>query len=415
MDQPAFDLDRALALVEDDSDLLASTARTFLQQDLGRQPELSAAVARSDAVAVERIAHSIVGAAGCFAADETERAARALEKAAAAADLPAFPSLMERLDTALSELGDDLSAYCARHELRHVLIAEDDDVRRLMLESLLSKWNYRVTAVSRGDVALELLGNGPPYLALIDWMMPGLDGLQVCKALRARKSETYTYVILMTGKDADDALVTGFEAGADDFISLPVGPEELRARLRAGQRIVELQERLLAQRQGLRRSADRDGLTGRLSRRRVLSELAAEIERCAAADSPLSVLALDIVGMRQVNERHGRNVGDQALRVAGERMQRALRQGDPIGRLGGDEFLAVLPNSNRRNAIRAGERIAAMVSGEPIVSGEASLKLSARFGVAQLDADAPDADTLLKSAQQELSRAKAARDGASDS
>src|SRR2546429_154277 len=127
------------------------------------------------------------------------------------------------------------------------LVEEDDDVTRMRLEHLLTKWGHRVTSVSRGDVALEILSpSGPPHLAIVDWMMPGLDGVDLCRALRARKSDTYTYIILITARDDPDSMLIGLEAGADDFLAKPVAPEELRARLRAGQRIVELQHRLIA-------------------------------------------------------------------------------------------------------------------------------------------------------------------------
>src|SRR4029450_5560894 len=116
------------------------------------------------------------------------RAGAALRERAGAGDIPALRTLVERVEAALADLTGALSGHCTRHELRHVLVAEDDDVTRLRLEHLLTKWGHRVTSVSRGDVALEILSpSGPPHLAIVDWMMPGLDGVELGGAVGARR------------------------------------------------------------------------------------------------------------------------------------------------------------------------------------------------------------------------------------
>ena len=236
-----------------------------------------------------------------------------------------------------------------------MLVAEDDDVTRMRLEHLLTKWGHRVTSVSRGDVALEILSpSGPPHLAIVDWMMPGLDGVDLCRALRARKSDTYTYVILITARDDPDSMLVGLEAGADDFLAKPVAPEELRARLRAGHRIVELQERLIAAREEQRRHADRDGLTGVSSRRRVLEALDSSLSERAAGGTELALAMIDLDDFKPINDGHGHLVGDRVLRTVCERVQRILRRTDVFGRYGGDEFLVVLPETSQREALEIG-------------------------------------------------------------
>ncbi|MGH7338658.1 MAG: response regulator, partial [Myxococcota bacterium] len=213
---PAFDLKRALELVEGDGDLLVATAQRFLEQNGSRINQLREALERRDSGDIERLAHGLAGASQSFAADDTERAARALMDRARSGDIPALRTLDERDEAALADLTSALSAHCTRHELRHVLVAEDDDVTRMRLEHLLTKWGHRVTSVSRGDVALEILSpSGPPHLAIVDWVMPGLDGVDLCRALRARKSDTYTYVILITARDDPESMLVGLEAGAD--------------------------------------------------------------------------------------------------------------------------------------------------------------------------------------------------------
>jgi diguanylate cyclase (GGDEF)-like protein len=406
-ENPAFDLARALDLVEGDGDLLVATAQRFLEQNTTRLDQLRGALERRDATDIERLAHGLAGACQSFAADDTERAARALMERANSGDVPALRTLIERVEAALADLTSALSAHCTRHELRHVLVAEDDDVTRMRLEHLLTKWGHRVTSVSRGDVALEILSpSGPPHLAIVDWMMPGLDGVDLCRALRARKSDTYTYIILITARDDPESMVIGLEAGADDFLAKPVAPEELRARLRAGQRIVELQERLIAAREEQRRHADRDGLTGVSSRRRVLEVLDVALSERAAGGTELALAMIDMDDFKPINDQHGHIAGDRVLRTVCERIQRILRRTDVFGRYGGDEFLVVLPDTSRREAIEIARRMCESLVSQPIECGDLQLRISASIGVATAEGMVRNREALIKRADRALFRAK---------
>jgi diguanylate cyclase (GGDEF)-like protein len=403
----AFELTRALDLVEGDGDLLVATAQRFLEQNAARLDQLRTAVDRGDNGDIERLAHGLAGACQSFAADDTERAARALMDRARSGDIPALRTLLERVEAALAELTVALSAHCTRHELRHVLVAEDDDVTRMRLEHLLTKWGHRVTSVSRGDVALEILSpSGPPHLAIIDWMMPGMDGVDLCRALRARKSDTYTYLILITAKDDPDSMLVGLEAGADDFLAKPVAPEELRARLRAGQRIVELQERLIAAREEQRRHADRDGLTGVSSRRRVIEALETSLSERAAGGTELALAMIDLDDFKPINDRYGHLVGDRVLRTVCERVQRILRRTDVFGRYGGDEFLVVLPDTSSREAVEIARRMCDALASQPIECEEFALRVTASVGIAAAEGTRCSREDLIKRADRALFRAK---------
>jgi diguanylate cyclase (GGDEF)-like protein len=264
-----------------------------------------------------------------------------------------------------------------------------------------------VTSVSRGDVALEILSpSGPPHLAIIDWMMPGLDGVDLCRALRARKSDTYTYVILITAKDDPESMLVGLEAGADDFLAKPVAPEELRARLRAGQRIVELQERLIAAREEQRRHADRDGLTGVSSRRRVLAALDLSLSERSAGGTELALAMIDMDDFKPINDGHGHQVGDRVLRTVCERVQRILRRTDVFGRYGGDEFLVVLPETSRREALEIARRMCEALASQPIECEGVELRVTASVGVATAESAQSSREDLIKRADRALFRAK---------
>lgn len=126
-----------------------------------------------------------------------------------------------------------------------ILIAEDDAVSRRVLEATLRRWNHEVLVTHDGEEAwAEFQKPDPPRLAILDWMMPGLDGVEVCRRVREHPTAAGTYLILLTARGERSDIVAGFEAGADDYVTKPFDREELRARVRAGQRIVELQQSL---------------------------------------------------------------------------------------------------------------------------------------------------------------------------
>jgi sigma-B regulation protein RsbU (phosphoserine phosphatase) len=128
-----------------------------------------------------------------------------------------------------------------------ILVADDDPDWRELLEHLLAGWGYEVVAVSDGEAAWAILdGSEPPAVAILDWVMPGLDGVDVCRRVRSRSAALSTYLILLTAKANKDDVVAGLQAGADDFLIKPFDVEELRARLKAGLRIIELQQSLAA-------------------------------------------------------------------------------------------------------------------------------------------------------------------------
>ncbi len=241
-----------------------------------------------------------------------------------------------------------------------ILVADDDAVYRRELELLLAEWHYEVVTAADGLQAVRALeGEDAPRLAILDWMMPGKDGLEVCRQLRSAPTEPYTYVLLLTVRGEKRDVVAGLEAGADDYLAKPFDAAELRARLRAGRRILALQEALRSARDTLRFRSAYDPLTGLWNRVGVLETLGRELARSERQGTCLSVVMADLDGFRRVNARFGTMAGDVALREAARRLQSGARAWDTVGRYGGEEFLLVLPETDADRARACTERLRA--------------------------------------------------------
>jgi len=219
---------------------------------------------------------------------------------------------------------------------RKVLIADDDPVSRLVLESFLADWNHETVVATDGAQAWKVLQEeDSPSLAILDWMMPHMDGPQICRELRRRLNREYVYIILLTAKAQKQDLIDGLEAGADDYLAKPFDKSELKARLRAGARIIELQRQLLVAQEALREQATHDSLTGAFNRPAILEILQRELARREREHSSLCLAIADIDHFKAVNDIHGHQVGDVVLREVISRFRSETRRYDSIGRYGG--------------------------------------------------------------------------------
>lgn len=225
-----------------------------------------------------------------------------------------------------------------------VLIADDDDVMRHILEASLTKWGYETVVARNGLEAWRILqANDAPRLAILDWIMPGMDGLEVCREIRKAEDTPYIYLLLLTAKHKREDVIAGMDAGADDYISKPFDPQELKVRLRAGRRILDLQAELVAARESLRYQATHDGLTGLLNRSAVLDTLRNELERANRQSIPLCLMLADFDHFKAINDTYGHTIGDAVLCEAARRMRSSIRTYDCVGRYGGEEFVFILP------------------------------------------------------------------------
>jgi len=289
-----------------------------------------------------------------------------------------------------------------------VLVAEDDMVARHVLQALLEKWGYEVEVAHDGPAAWQTLqGENAPRLAILDWMMPGLDGVDICAKLRKQAREPYTYVLLLTAKGQKQDIVAGLDAGADDYLTKPFDAHELRARLRSGCRIVQLQEQLVQAREALRVEATHDALTGLWNRAAMLENLQRELSRSQRGGASVAVTMADLDHFKQVNDTYGHLVGDAVLREATRRMRSNSRTYDALGRFGGEEFLIVAPDTDVTGALSQAERLRESVGREPIDTFEGPVRVTISLGVA-VSGEVWEADSLLRAADEALYRAKSA-------
>lgn len=239
-----------------------------------------------------------------------------------------------------------------------VLIADDDYNFRTAMEDMVRAWGYEVQSAKHGlDVWEILLSEDAPRLMILDWVMPGLNGVEICRRLRERGEDPNYYIILVTVQDQIEQLAEGLSSGADDYLTKPVVPEELEARLLVGKRILELQAELIAARDALRVQATHDPLTKLWNRKGIHEILRREVSRASRNGLPLSVIMLDLDYFKLTNDTYGHLMGDHLLTRFAQCVQESIRSYDAVGRLGGDEFLVVLPECDTDSAIYLAERI----------------------------------------------------------
>jgi len=295
--------------------------------------------------------------------------------------------------------------------LNTVLIAEDDPIFRRVLESWFKKWDYCATAVANGLDAWEVLQReDAPQLAILDWMMPGMDGIELCRRIRSREQGPYRYVLLLTAKDDKQDVVAGLEAGADDYLTKPFDVDELRARVRAGKRILDLQAALIRAQGDLRFEAAHDRLTAIWNRGAILDLLKGEIERSRRGNDSLGVIMADVDFFKRVNDTHGHLVGDAVLREVGNRLGSAVRSYDSVGRYGGEEFLIIVPGCDALNLVTTAERLRRRVADQPIDTSAGPVPVTISLGIVAVQANEStsiDPERLLHYADEALYAAKA--------
>ena len=302
-----------------------------------------------------------------------------------------------------------------------VLLVDDDPTTRAIMETVLrDALGHSVVCARTGTEALALAVEAQPQIVITDWLMPGLSGLELTRALRATEWGQTIYLIMLTSLDTEEEVSEAFEAGVDDFLTKPVNVRTLRARLRAAWHYVQLLEawerdraqlkqfaaELAISNRRLEHAAMTDLLTGLPNRRAGMGALA---KAWAAADrfqEPISVLVLDIDHFKRVNDTHGHAVGDKVLAAVAQEIHRAARKNDSVCRMGGEEFLMICQNTDLKAALLAADRLRRTIEAMKIEAGGAQIRSSVSIGVATREPRMADSDALVNAADRALYRAK---------
>lgn len=291
-----------------------------------------------------------------------------------------------------------------------ILVVEDNHFLRHVLCNLLQEDGHEVTAVADGVAALGHLRQNPCPIVITDWVMPGLDGLELCRQIRRLEQDGYTYVILLTAQESKADLITGLEAGADEYLIKPINEGELRARLKIAQRILNLEQSLKQSLEELKHLSLKDPLTELYNRRFLAERLPQEIRRAGRYGRNLSLIMLDIDHFKAINDNYGHGAGDGVLKLCAGMLQEAIRQDvDWAARYGGEEFLLILPETDHAGALVVAERLREQLAGAPMEVGGLAIALTSSFGVSTYPHDrlgSLGAETLLEAADRALYQAK---------
>lgn len=280
-----------------------------------------------------------------------------------------------------------------------VVVADDDPSVQRLLGAMLRASGYKVRQVADGQQALAAIEEDCPHYLITDWLMPGLTGPDLCRAVRKLSLRNYVYILIVTGKSSSSDMVAGLDAGADDFLTKPVDRSELLARMASGARVLSMERTL-------NEMAHIDPLTGLATRRSFLQQAERELHRAVRQGTPLSCVMVDIDFFKKVNDTHGHPVGDQVLREVAAALKSNCRGNDIIGRYGGEEFCAILSETNESAAGVWAERIREKL-GRLLIPVEAkTITITASLGVASRLDDLKDVAGLIDLADQALLVAK---------
>jgi len=272
-----------------------------------------------------------------------------------------------------------------------ILLAEDDSFTNIQLKKLLLRWGYDIETAFDGEEAWRILQQEKaPQIAILDWIMPKMDGIEVCRRLREREKDgsRYTYVIILSAKTEKQDIVTGMDMGADDYIVKPFDKEECRARLQAGQRIIERLEALHVANKRLLLMSRLDPLTGAMSRNAILDDLDLALYRAVREKKTLSVALVDVDNLKDINSQYGRTAGDLILQAGVRRIHSCLRRTDSFGRCGGDEFLVILLGTPLDSGLGVCRRIQNTVNEMGVVFNGATLSVTVSQTLAVWDGKA---------------------------
>jgi two-component system, cell cycle response regulator len=288
-----------------------------------------------------------------------------------------------------------------------VLVADDSAVSRKFVEHTLSEKQYSLIFAKSGRETVDLFAEHHPTIMIVDWIMPDLTGIEICKHIRSKTQASYTYIILLTGKSGKESVVQGLATGADDYLTKPFHPEELIARVGVGLRIMELQREIEVKNAMLQELALTDPLTSLPNRRAIEEWAARQLSGAARYGFSFWVALGDLDHFKAVNDTHGHDAGDTVLKAFSQILKSKSRSSDICGRIGGEEFLFVLTHATKEDAKRLIECIRMELESTKFNFNGKSLTVTASFGLAGFTGTkAPDFNRLVAQADLALYSAK---------
>jgi diguanylate cyclase (GGDEF)-like protein len=339
--------------------------------------------------------------------------------------VPAIPPFKEILGAAsianeLTEI-EALTGPMSASVKLNILLVEDDRSMQLLYKKMLEKSGHKVTTAQNGSMALEIVKQSPPQLIISDWMMPEMNGVEFCKAIRKNEAWNQIYFFIVTAQESTEKLVEAFEAGVDDYLSKPINPKVLGARLRAAQRIIQMQEEQVLDHLQLRKFADElalsnqrlqelaltDSLTGLPNRRYGIDRLEQEWATATRSGHPVCCMMVDIDRFKLINDTYGHHLGDEALKLVAESLRNAARKEDVVCRLGGEEFLVICSNTNEESGFQYAERLRQQVAAHPLKLQDKTLHITVSIGLSS-NAKLGNVESMLHVADERLYAAKAA-------
>jgi len=309
-----------------------------------------------------------------------------------------FPHLNRLILMLIVPIGDNMK----------ILIVDDDPINRKILSQAVSDFGYEPITVDNGTDALESIKQRECSVVLLDWMMPGMDGIEVCREVRMLDSGIICYIIINSAKIGSDDIRIALEAGANDYISKKTDLVELKARIGVGVRTAQLEKKLIDLNNRLKHLVRIDSLTGLLNHASILKELSIELDRGRRDATSTSILMLDLDRFKTVNDTCGHQAGDQVLIRFSNLLTQSCRSFDRIGRYGGEEFLIVLPRTEDEECLAIGNRIRTQTETLQMSNEDINLRVTCSIGCCTTINSEKHSFSLIDAADSALFRAKKA-------
>lgn len=264
-----------------------------------------------------------------------------------------------------------------------ILIAEDDRSTREILKKAMEAEGYEILEAKNGDEGWDIFQKEKKdiHIAILDWIMPEMEGIELCRRIRKASLDHYIYILFLTSKRDIEDIVEGLEAGGDDYMTKPFARREIVARVRVAKRFISLEYKLNEANRKLNILATTDSLTGVLNRRQLMSRLGDEVLRASREKKHFCMIMIDIDHFKMVNDTLGHTTGDSVLIEITDRIKAELRPYDIIGRYGGEEFLIGIPGANTETGRKVAERIRASICKKPFHAGNKELDITASLGI----------------------------------